>query len=235
MSTAVSAPAAVSPQAAARSFLIARLGSLFSILPLGVWTLFHLWNNLAAFNGKNRWEEAVTAHQSVAAEALLAFFILGPLVWHTVWGISRMFKSRPAVSNHGFSNIRYMVQRLSAIGLFAFLCAHLYLAWFQPHFSYLWEGGMSHTESFRDMAAHMRHHPPTTIVYALGVLAVAYHLANGLWSFAMGWGITVSRSSQDWMQRVLVLLFVAFLIIGWAAIYGLYQAGGAFPPPMDMR
>jgi len=35
----------------AGKFLASRLGSLFSILPLGVWTVHHVWNNLAAFDG----------------------------------------------------------------------------------------------------------------------------------------------------------------------------------------
>ena len=33
----------------AREFLLARLGSLLAFLPLGVWTLGHLWNQLAAY------------------------------------------------------------------------------------------------------------------------------------------------------------------------------------------
>jgi len=220
---------AAAPRDTARSFLLARLGSLFSILPLGVWTLFHLWANLAAFTGARAWQEDVTGHASVASSALVSFFVLMPLLWHMCWGIARMLRSRPTVGDTRFSNIRYIVQRLSAIGLLGFLGAHLYLAWFSPRF-------LEHQpESFRDIAAHMHHHLPTTIVYALGILAVAYHLANGLWSFAMGWGLTVSRNSQDWMQRVMLVLFVLFLAIGWGAEYGLYHAGASFPPPADMH
>ena len=37
------------------------------------------------------------------------------------------------------------------------------------------------------------------------------------------------------MERLTLVLFVVFLAIGWGAEYGLYRAGGAFPPPMDMR
>jgi succinate dehydrogenase / fumarate reductase cytochrome b subunit len=226
MSTAAAAETAVVPaHAAARSFLLARLGSLFSILPLGVWTLLHLWANLAVYSGAHAWQDDVTAHASVASQWLVSFFVLVPLAWHTVWGIARMLRSRPAVANHGFSNLRYLVQRLAAIGLFFFLGAHLYLAWLKPR---ILEG---RAESFRDLAAHMHHHLPTTIVYTLGVLAIAYHLANGVWSFCMGWGITVSRTSQDWMERVLVVLFALLLVIGWAAVYGLYRAGAVFPPP----
>ena len=34
----------------------------------------------------------------------------------------------------------------------------------------------------------MAHHTPTLVVYILGILAVSYHLANGIQTFAMGQG-----------------------------------------------
>ena len=117
------------------------------------------------------------------------------------------------------------MQRLSAIGLLFFLGAHLYLAWFQPRFI------AGRPEPFAEIAREMRFHTPTLIVYILGVLAIAYHLANGLWSFlSMGWGVTVSKSGIAWLERVALLLFFVLLAIGWAAVYGLYAGGAAYGP-----
>src|SRR5207245_6642252 len=62
------------------------------------------------------------------------------------------------------------------------------------------------------------------IFYILGVVGIAYHLANGLWSFmTMGWGITVSKSGMRWLERLSIAFFVLLLALGWAAIYGLYR------------
>jgi succinate dehydrogenase / fumarate reductase, cytochrome b subunit len=142
-----------------------------------------------------------------------------------VWGIVRMFRSRPAPMQGGFSNLRYVLQRVSAIGLLFFLGAHLYLAWFEPRFL------QGRPEPFQDISREMRFHTPTLIVYLLGVLGISYHLANGLWSFTtMGWGITVSKSGIRWIERVSILLFVALLIIGFAAIYALWRGGAAYGP-----
>ena len=33
----------------ARNFILARLGSLFAFVPVGVWTVVHLWHQLAAY------------------------------------------------------------------------------------------------------------------------------------------------------------------------------------------
>jgi succinate dehydrogenase / fumarate reductase cytochrome b subunit len=210
----------------AREFILARLGSLFGFAPLGVWVTVHLWHQLAAFTSPDAWEESVEGHVNAASTGLVFVAVLLPLLWHTVWGIVRMFKSRPAVSNRGFSNIRYIVQRLSAVGLLLFLGAHLYLAWFEPRFLH------GRPEPFGEIAREMRFHTPTLIVYVLGVLAVAYHLANGLWSFlTMGWGVAVSKSGIAWMERVSLLLFFALLVVGWLAIYGLYSGGATYGPP----
>ena len=203
----------------ARNFLLARLGSFLAFFPLGVWTANHLWNQLAAFAGPQAWEQSVTAHSSPASAALTFTIVLAPLVWHVGWGIARLGKTRSSTVGN-VSNLRYWLQRASALGLLAFLGAHLWLAWIEPRFV---EG---RPEPFADIAREMHHHTPTLIVYVLGNLAIAYHLANGLWSFAtMGWGIAVSKSAQTWFERLALLLFLFLLAIGWAAVYALYRAG----------
>jgi succinate dehydrogenase / fumarate reductase cytochrome b subunit len=207
----------------ARNFFVARLGSLLAFAPLGVWTVVHLWHQLAAYESPQAWEIAVTGHVNVATTVLVFVLVLGPLLWHSVWGIVRMFRSRPALLQGGFSNLRYVVQRLSAVGLLLFLGAHLYLAWFEPRFLH------GRPEPFAQISREMRFHTPTLIVYVLGVLGIAYHLANGLWSFTtMGWGVTVSKSGIRWMERVSILLFLVLLAIGFAAIYALYRGGEAY-------
>src|SRR3989441_1534276 len=212
---------AVAPteRAIARNFLLARMGSLLAFFPLGVWTAVHLWSQLAAFSGAREWEQSVTAHASPATGALTMTLVMGPLRWHVGWGMVRLGKTRTSTARN-FSNLRYWLQRASAIGLLAFLGAHLWLAWIQPRFV------LGRPEPFSDIAREMHHHTPTLIVYILGVLAIAYHLANGLWSFAtMGWGIAVSKSAQAWFERLALLVFLVLLAIGWASVYALYQAG----------
>src|SRR5256714_13940089 len=207
----------------ARNFFVARLGSLLAFAPLGVWTVGHLWHQLAAYQSPQAWEIAVTGHVNVATTVLVFILVLGPLLWHIVWGIVRMLRSRAAPLQGGFSILRYVTQRLSAVGLLLFLGAHLYLAWFEPRFLH------GRPEPFAQISREMRFHTPTLIVYILGIVGIAYHLANGLWSFmTMGWGITVSKSGMKWLERLSIAFFVLLLALGWAALHGLYP-GGARP------
>lgn len=209
------------PEVKAASFARARLGSILAVAPLGVWTVMHLWNNLAVFRGGEAWEEAVTRHPHPLSQFITALLVMVPLLIHAVWGILRLKGSRPNARNTltFFGNLKYVLQRLSAIGLLAFLGAHLWLAMLKPR---LLDG---HAEAFTDISHEMHHHGPTLTVYLLGTLAVSYHLANGLATFAMGFGLVGSRRALRKVEHLSYLLFVVFMVMSWSAIYGLYVAG----------
>ena len=65
----------------ARNFFVARLGSLLAFAPLGVWTVVHLWHQLAAYESPQAWEIAVTGHVNVATTVLVFVLVLGPLLF----------------------------------------------------------------------------------------------------------------------------------------------------------
>ena len=202
------------------TFLRSRLGSLLAVLPLAVWTLNHLWNNLAAFRGPDEWQAAVTDYPHPIAQLATGLVVLLPLVVHTVWGFGRLLTTRPNNVRYGFyANLKYLLQRLSAIGVALFLGAHIWLAMLKPR---LTEG---HAEAFADIAHEMHTHRPTLAVYVLGTLGVAYHLANGLQTFAMGWGLVSSRRALKKLEWVSIAAFVVLLSMSWAAIYALFAAG----------
>jgi succinate dehydrogenase / fumarate reductase cytochrome b subunit len=202
------------------TFVRARLASLLAVAPLGAWTVAHLWHNLAAFQGGAAWQAAVTEHTSPLSQLFLGVLVLLPLALHTAWGVGRLWTSQPNNLRYPtYANLKYALQRLSAVGLLLFVGAHLWLSTLEPR---LVQG---HAEPFEDLAHHMRFHGPTLVVYVLGVLAVAYHLAGGLQAFAMGWGIVASRRALQKLEGAALLFFLALLAIGWSAIYALWAAG----------
>jgi succinate dehydrogenase cytochrome b subunit len=202
------------------NFIAERLGSALAVLPLGVWTLLHLWNNLAAFEGPAAWQHAVTEYPHPFAEAITLAIVLLPLVWHMIWGLQRIGQTRPNYPRYGyFANFKYILQRLSAIGLLAFLGAHLWLAFIKPRFV---EGA---AESFADLSHEMHFHRPTLVVYILGVLAIAYHFGNGLHQALMTWGVAIGKDSLRRWQLLAWAVFVMMLVMGWGAIYKIFQLG----------
>jgi succinate dehydrogenase / fumarate reductase cytochrome b subunit len=212
--------AATSTTPVSSGFLRARLGSLLAFAPLGVWTFVHLWNNLAAFQGEDAWRKAVTEYPHPVAQLVTAVIVLLPLVLHTVWGIGRLLSAKPNNQRYGtFENLKYLLQRLSAVGVMFFLGAHLWLAMLHPR---LVEG---HAEAFGDISHEMRTHLPTLVVYLLGSLGVSYHLANGISTFAMGWGLVSSRRAMARMNVLSIATMVVLVGMAWATIYALYRSG----------
>lgn len=207
------------------AFMWTRLGSFLSLLPLGVWTINHLWDNLTAFSGGGQWEKSVTHYASPYSHVLTLTIVLGPLLIHAIWGIQRLFSFRPNNGHYQyFGNLKYLVQRIAAVGVLFFIGAHLWLALIHPR---LVEG---HAETFQDISQHMRYHLPTLIVYLLGTLGVAYHLANGVSTFAWQWGIVSGRRSLQRFDIVAAVIFAIVLIAAWMVIYAMYQAGATFGP-----
>jgi succinate dehydrogenase / fumarate reductase, cytochrome b subunit len=206
------------------SFLQARLASFLAVAPLGAWTFFHLLNNLSAFDGGAAWESSVTQYSSPFAQALTGCLVLVPLAVHTVWGVGRLFSSKPNnVRYRTYANLKYLLQRLAGVGVLLFLGAHLWLAMIHPRLT------TGHGEAFSDIAHEMRFNPPTLVVYVLGTLGVTYHLANGLQTAAMGWGIVTSQRALRRLEIVVIAIFVLLLGMAWSVIGALWTAGGALP------
>jgi len=221
MSTAFPASSSVAASRQARSsFLRARLASALGVLPLGVWTAGHLWNNLSAFQGADAWQSAVTEYPHPFAQALTTILVLLPIAIHGIWGIGRLVSSRPNNVRYGFyANLKYLFQRLSAIGLLLFLGAHLWRAMLRPRLA------LGHAEAFADIVQEIHFNTPTLVVYVLGTLAVSYHLANGVQTLCMGWGIVTSQRSLRRLEGAALTLFVVLLTMSWAAVYALWAAG----------
>lgn len=210
--------------------LTSKLGSVLAIVPLGAWVTWHLWENLWSWadpeSRAELWEEHVSRPGSPGASTLVSVLVFAPLILHTVWGLRRLRITQPNRYPF-FGNLKYLLQRLTAVGLFFFLLAHVYLARIKPAL------GPRGYESFEDISAHMRHHPPTLAVYVLGVLGTAYHLANGLYTASFIHGIAASPRAGRRMRVVSVAFFVLLLAFGFGAIAGLFNAGAQYAPPAD--
>lgn len=219
MSTqAATAPAAL-PQKT--PLLQSRLGSFLAVVPLSIWVVNHLWDNLAAFYGGAAWQTAVTQYKHPYAQAFTFLIVMLPLLFHTGWGLVRMFSFKPNnLAYPYYGNLKYIVQRVAGLGVLAFLGAHIWLAFLQPRLIH------GQAEPFAAIAYEMHWHAPTIMVYVLGVLGTAYHLANGLQGFAMGWGLLATERSMRRFEPWSIVIFLVLLVMGWGAIFALYKAGG---------
>lgn len=188
--------------------------------PLSVWTLWHLYANLSAYEGPHAWEAAVTAQRAPLVEVITSTVVLLPLILHTIWGIRRLRIVKVNNVQYGtFDNLKFLLQRLSAVGVVLFLGAHIYKARIEPMVMH------GRHETFGDISFQMHHHLPTLIVYILGVLGVAYHMANGLSTGGITWGYAATEKARQRLTLISYLFFVLLLGMGWGTIYALHNAG----------
>ncbi len=64
--------------------------------------------------------------------------------------------------------------------------------------------------------------PLLVILYSIFVLAACYHAFNGLWTFMIRWGITLTRRSQMRMRTLANILMGVTMFLGLIAIWGVY-------------
>lgn len=64
--------------------------------------------------------------------------------------------------------------------------------------------------------------PLMLFLYTIFVLAATFHAFNGLWTFMISWGITLTAASQRTMRKCAVTLMVILSFLGLAAIWATY-------------
>lgn len=196
------------------------LGKAFSLLGLALsfYVVLHLYNNTTSLSGA----EAFNAHVAKSRQtpfyvpmAILALWV--PIFFHGIYGLFTLKDSRPNLLRFKyFENLKYVLQRLSGIGLLAFIPAHVYKTRIEPALS-------GHSVDFAHMVEGF-HEPLTVVVYLLGVLGAAYHVANGVWQFSIGWGLVKTQKGMNRVMAFAIVLGLALLTMGYAAMWGFYRS-----------
>jgi succinate dehydrogenase / fumarate reductase cytochrome b subunit len=60
------------------------------------------------------------------------------------------------------------------------------------------------------------------VLYSLFVFIAAFHGANGLWTFLITWGVTLTEHARSIFRHVSVVLFALLLFLGLSCIWGVY-------------
>jgi succinate dehydrogenase / fumarate reductase, cytochrome b subunit len=209
------------------SVLKARLFSLFGIVPLGTYLIVHLANNTKAVYGAAAYNQYLT--DSKSSPIYFALMLIGfyfPLAWHTVVGLKKASEARPNLLQYShFRNLKFVLQRLSALGLLAFIPAHIFKTRIEP-----WLHGIN--IDFNHMVEGFHESLPvpgigpvpyvTVVVYLLGTLGACFHFANGLWGASISLGLITNAQSQKRFEIFTIGLFLALYAMAVTSIYGIY-------------
>lgn len=194
-------------------FWLRRLHSLSGIVPIGGYLAFHLYENYQATRGAAAYNAMVRHLQETPFALALEIGVIAlPLFFHGIYGLFVTGTARPnVVSNRYVRNWMYFLQRATGVILFAFVIFHLWttrLVDVRDHES---------VDLFRLMQSSVEN-PWIYAFYVLGILSATFHLANGIWSFSIVWGLTVGPRAQRRMMWVSAAVFVVLSLIGIQSI-----------------
>ena len=195
-----------------REFGNRRLHSLLGVLPIGLFLIFHLSVNFMATKGAETFNGAVQLIEFTPLKIVVECVIIYlPLIFHAIYGIYIAFTAKNNLGRFSFfRNWMFMLQRLTGIITLIFLVWHIWETRVQAAFGA--------TVDF-DMMAEIFSNPFMIAFYIVGIVSAIFHFANGLWSFAVSWGLTVSPKSQRVMTYVTLIIFVLLSYIGISAVF----------------
>lgn len=211
-------------------FLIRRLHSLSGLVPVGAYMVVHLLTNATVLNGASTFQDAVDRIHALGV--LLPFvewtFIFLPILFHAIVGAVIMGQL-PDTANYPYrENFRYMLQRVTA------WIALLFIGWHVFHM----HGWLQFDWWLNDVAEPLGgaqfdpHHASTSAaaalaplwakaIYAVGVVATTYHLANGIWTAGITWGLWISPAAQRRANWACLVFGLALGTVGLSALGGM--------------
>ncbi len=191
-----------------KDFWFRRLHSLMGVIPVSVFLAFHLFVNSTATLGAERYNESVAGIAGLPFLKIIEFlFIFLPLLYHGVYGMYIAFTSGYNAGRYTwFRNQMFVWHRISGVITFIFVVWHL------------WTTRFSGNAANFDMVAAIVENPVQFWFMIIGVVASAFHLANGLWGFLIHWGVTVGPRSQKISAYAMGGIWLILSAVGVSAL-----------------
>jgi len=218
--------------------LLRRLHSLSGVVPIGVFLFPHLTTNSsivwgatlnaskyeAGTAGVATFQHEVDFIHNLPALIFVEIFVLWlPIAYHAILGVYFARSGKSNLDRYGYQgNARYSLQRLT--GYLGVLFIFMHIASLRWGFSFggLMPGFDAH-HAASTTAAHLQgglFPYCNAAFYALCVTALIYHFANGLWTAAITWGLTISKQAQQRWGYVCAAIGVSLAAAGLTAIVG---------------
>ena len=211
-----------------RTFVLRKLHQLSGIVPLGLFLLEHFYTNSKALDGAAHFNDAVKDLQSIP---YILFIEIGgifiPLIYHAVYGLVITMEARPNNLNYPYArNWFYLIQRITGVILFFFIFFHVL------NFRFGMVPGLNtvsvaHRPDLAfDIVSREFRLVPIFLIYVVGITATVWHFANGIWLFAVDWGIAIGERAQRLTGYACIAFGVVLLMVGINAAIAFIRPGG---------
>lgn len=214
-----------------RTFLLRKLHQITGIVPLGAFYFVHLFTNSKSMSGEKVFNDAVTDIHHIPYLLFVEIFgIFLPLLFHSVYGVIISAEAKPNAMNYGYGrNWFYILQRATGIFLFFFIIFHLLNLRFGmiPGLNTTPVAGNAEL-AYKIVAAEFQI-TWVFILYVFGVVATAWHLAYGLFLFAVDWGIVIGEKAQKYALYGCLGLALMLSVVGINAMVAFNEKCGLLP------
>ncbi|HLS22940.1 MAG TPA: succinate dehydrogenase cytochrome b558 subunit [Pseudogracilibacillus sp.] len=196
-----------------REYFYRRLHSLLGVVPIGIFVVQHLIVNHFIVYGEESFNKAAGFMGNLPFVLALEIFVIYlPLIFHAVLGVYIVLTAKNNVGTYGFArNWLFFLQRITGIITLIFVVWHVWQTRIQV--------ALGNAEVNAQLMQDILQQPFYFWFYIISILAVVFHLANGLWGFAVSWGIAQSPRSQQIITYFTVLVFIVVSFIGIRTIF----------------
>jgi succinate dehydrogenase / fumarate reductase cytochrome b subunit len=131
---------------------------------------------------------------------VLAIYL--PLLFHSIYGFVRVSESELTnpLRNDYLGSYLYTLQRITGVIAFFFIAWHVYTTRVQYYFA----GAEIDYVMMRGIIGD----PVNFSIFLVGTAAAVFHFTNGIWTFAITWGLTVGRRAQRTLRAATLAAFV---------------------------
>jgi succinate dehydrogenase / fumarate reductase cytochrome b subunit len=216
------------------SFAIRRLHSLSGLVPVGGYMVIHLLVNSSVLNSPASFQSNVAnIHKFGSLLPVIEWtFIFLPILFHAIVGMFIVVGGKPNTHDYKYgANYRYTWQRITGVIAFFFIGIHVFHmhGWFHNEMWITrvvepWGGGQFKPYNATSTAGLALQPIVWVTVYLIGMLSCVFHLANGLWTMGITWGVWTSPAAQRRALAVCATFGVLLGAVGVGALFGMRSA-----------
>jgi succinate dehydrogenase / fumarate reductase cytochrome b subunit len=162
--------------------------------------------NLTSLWGAGLYDKVIGTMQSFPAIFIIELVVIFiPIAIHAIYGTWVVYTGQSNILRYKYArNWFYIIQRISGLYTVVFIITHVYL--------------MRIVEANFAALSEFISQPLGLVFYTLGVLFAIFHFVNGLWAFAITWGLTIGPHSQKIWLYTLGAVFIFLSVVGLADI-----------------
>ena len=216
-------------------FIIRRLHSLSGLIPVGAFMVVHLLVNASVLDSPATFQKNVYQIHSLGSLLPLVewVFIFIPILFHAIIGMVIVAGGMPNSNQYRYGpNYRYTLQRITGMVAFVFIMIHVFHmhGWFHAD---VWlenvvrpfGGAQFKAYNAASTGGAALQSFAIVLFYVIGVLACVYHLANGMWTMGITWGVWTSPLAQARASTFCSVLGVLLAVVSMGALFGMRSMG----------